>query len=256
MQLIDTHCHLDIDFHFPDYEAVIKRAGEVGVTAFVMAGVVRRGWPRMIRLGKHCQQLHAAPGMHPMYLRYHQQNDLYELKALAGDESCIAIGEIGLDYHVKDLDRNVQQELFEAQVDIAAAHGLPLLLHVRKAHDQVLATLRRKRFRHGGIVHAFSGSFQQACHFINLGFAIGVCGTITYDRALKIRRVAAELPLASLVLETDAPDIPPFSHHGQDNLPEYLPEILDCLTKLRSEDKKEIADQTTSNARRVLPRLP
>lgn len=255
MKLVDTHCHLDIDRHFPDYESVIECAGQVGVSDFVMAGVVRSGWPRMVRLARSHRQLHAAPGLHPMYLRYHQGSDLDELRVLAGDESCVAIGEVGLDYFVQDLDRNAQQELFEAQIDIASEFSLPLLLHVRKAHDQVLATLRRKRFKHGGIVHAFSGSYQQACHFIKLGFALGICGTVTYDRAQKIRRVATKLPLTSLVLETDAPDLPPVGHHGEDNSPEYLPEILKCLAELRSESKLEIAEQTTLNAQRALSRL-
>jgi len=255
LKLVDTHCHLDIDRHFPDYQEVIQRAGKAGVVDFVMAGVVRRGWPRMFRLQTAHPQLHAAPGLHPMYLSYHQNSDLDELAALAGATNCVAIGEVGLDYFVQGLDRRAQQELFEAQIDIARAHCLPLLLHVRKAHDQVLATLRRKRFEHGGIVHAFSGSYQQAGQFIKLGFAIGICGTVTYDRALKIRRVAAALPLDSLVLETDAPDLPPRRYHGEDNSPEYLPEVLDCLTELRSESRDEVAVQTTLNAYRVLPRL-
>lgn len=255
LKLVDTHCHLDIDRHFPDYQEVIQRAGKVGVVDLIMAGVVRRGWPRMFRLEAAYPQLHAAPGLHPMYLSYHQKSDLDELAALTGASSCLAIGEVGLDYFVRGLDRSAQQELFEAQIDIARAHCLPLLLHVRKAHDQVLATLRRKRFEYGGIVHAFSGSYQQAEYFIKLGFAIGICGTVTYDRALKIRRVAAALPLDSLVLETDAPDLPPKRHHGEDNSPEYLPEVLECLTELRSESRSELAVQTTLNAHRVLPRL-
>ncbi|WP_136797840.1 MULTISPECIES: TatD family hydrolase [Desulfosediminicola] len=255
MKLVDTHCHLDIERHFPDYETVIRGAEDVGVTDFVLAGVVRSGWSRMFMLGKSHSQLHVAPGLHPMYLHQHQRADLVKLKALAGNGHCVAIGEVGLDYFVKNLDHKMQQELFEAQVDIAKTYNLPLLLHIRKAHDQVLATLRRKRFDNGGIVHAFSGSYQQACHFIKLGFTLGICGTVTYDRALKIRRLATELPLKALVLETDAPDIPPMSHRGENNLPEYLPEILDCLAELRSEGKDEIARQTSLNAGRVLPRL-
>jgi len=123
---------------------------------------------------------------------------------------------------------------------------------VRKAHDQVLATLRRKRFPWGGIVHAFNGSLQQARQFIQLGFCISVCGTLTYDRARRVRNVAAELPREALVLETDAPDIPPAGHKGEANLPEYLPEVLDALAALRGEPRDLTASYTTANARRVL----
>lgn len=130
---------------------------------------------------------------------------------------------------------------------------LPVLLHVRQAHDQVLATLRRKHFQHGGIVHAFSGSLQQAQQFIKLGFGIGVCGTITYDRARKIRRNCAQLPAEWLVLETDAPDIIVAERREMDmNLPEYLPFVLHALADLREEAVEMTANYTTENAERLL----
>jgi len=164
----------------------------------------------------------------------------------------VAIGEIGLDYFVKDANRSAQQELFEAQLGIASKATLPVLLHVRKAHDQVQATLRRLHFEEGGIVHAFSGSLQQAEQYIKLGFLISVCGTITYDRATKIRSVATALPLSSLVLETDSPDISPVSHHGERNSPEYLSEIALSLARLRGLSGRRIAEVTSNNARMIL----
>jgi TatD DNase family protein len=252
MELIDTHCHIDLEAHFPDYKDVLERAKTAGVRDLVLAGVTRAGWLRMVELSRKYPELHAAPGLHPMYLDNHHDGDLEQLELLVANNRLVAIGEVGLDYHVQNLDKDKQQNLFEAQVDIAARAGLPLLLHVRKAHDQVLATLRRKRFQNGGIVHAFNGSLQQATHFIKLGFMIGICGTVTYDRSLKIRRVAAELPLESLVLETDAPDIPPALHWGERNEPEFLNEVLDSLTSIRSEGRFRIAEQTTLNCRRVL----
>lgn len=250
--LVDTHCHLDIERYFPDCEATLKRSRDVGVVDLVVAGVDRLGWERMIALSRCYGGVHAAPGLHPMYLDRHHPDDLEVLVKLIETATVVAIGEVGLDYHIENADRDSQQKLFEDQVDIAAAFRLPLLLHVRKAHDQVLATLRRKRFPYGGIVHAFNGSYQQATHFIALGFMIGICGTITYDRARKIRRVAAELPLDTLVLETDAPDIPPAVYWGQWNQPEYLPEILAALAEIRAEGADEIGWQTTANARKVL----
>jgi len=252
LRLVDTHCHLDIERYFPDCEATLARSRAAGVHDLVIAGVDRGGWQRMLMLSQRYNGVHAAPGLHPMYLAWHGPGDLAALAELAGTEQLVAIGEVGLDYQVENADRGAQQELFEAQIDIAARFRLPLLLHVRKAHDQVLATLRRKRFPYGGIVHAFNGSSQQAGHFIGLGFMIGVCGTVTYDRSRKIRRVAAELPLESLVLETDAPDIPPSSHWGEENQPEYLPEILAALAQIRSEEREGVASQTTRNALQVL----
>lgn len=252
MGLFDTHCHLDIESHFPDFHETLNRARQAGVCDMVLAGVYRKGWSRLLDLCREDPNLHAAPGLHPMYMEFHDKDDMQRLERVAAAEEIIAIGEAGLDYHLSSIDREAQQHLFEAQVDIAACNELPLLLHVRKAHDQVLSALRRKKFVQGGIVHAYSGSLQQAEQYIRLGFKIGICGTITYDRARKIRRVAAALPLDSLVLETDSPDLPPVRHHGERNSPEYLPEILESLTELRSEGGVAIARQTTRNARDVL----
>lgn len=252
MQLIDTHCHIDLERHFPDFDTVLERAVLAGVSDMVLAGVYSESWPRLIALSKAHPELHAAPGLHPMYLDYHSPEDLDKLEKLAATNGLVAIGEVGLDYHIDNCDRAEQQRLFEAQMDIAARAGLPLLLHVRKAHDQVLATIRRKKFCNGGIVHAFNGSYQQATHYIKHGFMIGICGTVTYERSRKIRQVASDLPLGALVLETDSPDIPPSAHWGERNLPEYLPEVLFHLTQLRSEEQSSIAARTSLNASTVL----
>ena len=252
MELIDTHSHIDLSVFREDFQEVLGRARAARVVAQVLPGVYRAGWERIFALCAAEPDLYPAIGLHPMYLQYHDRADLDLLRghALAGKLS--AIGEIGLDYFVENLDRGAQQELFEKQLAIAIESGLPVLLHVRKAHDQVQATLRRRRFDQGGIVHAFSGSLQQAEQYLKLGFSISVCGTMTYDRAIRIRRVLAELPLRALVLETDAPDLPPACHHGERNSPEYLPEILTSLAKLRGEAVAYVAEQTTKNAIKVL----
>lgn len=258
MELIDTHCHLDIEAHFQQFKRALADARAAGVGKFILPGVTQTGWTRLMELCSREQGLFAAPGLHPLYLAHHRPQHLEELEELVRRSqpggSCrpVAIGEIGLDYYEGSVDRIAQQQLFEQQLNIAAAAQLPILLHVRKAHDQVLATLRRKHFVHGGIVHAFSGSLQQAGHFIKLGFAIGICGTITYSRARRIRKVALELPQESLVLETDAPDIPPADHWGESNHPAYLPEILDALATLRGEPTEVTASYTSANANRIL----
>jgi len=252
MELIDTHCHIDIKAFASDFETVFYNARKAGVKGMVLPGVDQDGWNRIVGLSKKFAGIYAAPGLHPMYLDLHLPHHLEELVELTQKENLTAIGEIGLDYHIENCDRAAQQVLFEHQLRIAQKAHLPILIHVRKAHDHVLSTLRTKRFSHGGIVHAFNGSYQQATQFIKLGFAISICGTVTYDRAKKIRAIATKLPQQSIVLETDAPDIPLADHRGEANLPEYLPEILGVLARLRNESPTETAHYTTTNAKRFL----
>jgi len=252
MELIDTHCHLDLEPLWSDFDNLIDRARAAGVRKFVLPGVTSDGWPRLLHLAHTVAGCYCAPGLHPLYLAHHRSADGKALEKLLADHEVTALGEIGLDYLPEDIDRQAQQELFTYQLDLAATARLPILLHIRKAHDQVLATLRRKRFQYGGIVHAFSGSYQQACQFVDLGFIIGVCGTITYDRAKKIRSIVTQLDSSALVLETDAPDIPLAGLRNGPNLPEYLPKVLDCLAQLRSESRVELAEATSANARRIL----
>jgi len=255
MELIDTHCHLDLERYFQPFDRALATAKAAGVSRIIQPGVVQSGWGRLMALCSDEQGVFAAPGLHPLYLSHHHPQHLEELEALLsgkGSPGPVAVGEIGLDYYDTSVDRRAQQQLFEQQLDIAAAAQLPVLLHVRKAHDQVQAILRRKKFSHGGIAHAFSGSLQQASHYIKLGFGIGICGTLTYDRARRIRKIAAQLPQESLVLETDAPDIPLAGHRDENNHPQYLPEVLDVLAALRGEVREVTANYTSANARRIL----
>jgi TatD DNase family protein len=252
MELIDTHCHLDIKAFAQEFKILLARAVNSGVEGIVLPGVDQEGWGRMLDLCRDAKRLFAAPGLHPMYLSLHRPHHLEELTVLTSQETLVAIGEIGLDYYIEDADRDAQQRLVEHQLQIARHAHLPVLLHVRKAHDRVLATLRAKRFSHGGIVHAYNGSYQQATEYIKLGFAISMCGTLTYERAKKIRAIAARLPREAIVLETDAPDIPLAGRRGENNLPEYLPEILEVLANIRNEDPQDTACYTTANAKRIL----
>jgi TatD DNase family protein len=255
MNLIDTHCHLDITSFMEDFANLYARARKAGVHGMVLPGVDRDGWPRMLELCAQHEGLFAAPGLHPLYMSLHHPQHLKELAGLTRTKTLYAIGEIGLDYFIKDYDAAAQQDLFEQQLKIAEEASLPILLHVRKAHDRVLKTLRAKRFSQGGIVHAFTGSLQQASQYVGLGFGISFCGTITYDRARKVRAIAAKLPQQAIVVETDAPDIPLAGRRGKPNLPEYLPEVVNVLAEIRNEPPEETAQYTTANARRLL-RLP
>jgi TatD DNase family protein len=193
-------------------------------------------------------------GLHPVYLDLHRDSDLRELERAIAEYRPLAVGEIGLDYYLPELDREGQQALFEAQLSIAKSADLPVLLHVRKSHEDVLAILKRIGVK-GGIAHAFNGSIQQARQYLDLGFRLGFGGMLTFTRSSRLRRLAAELPGEAIVLETDAPDMTVAAHRGERNSPEYLPDILQALSEVRSESPDVLAALTTANARAVLPGL-
>lgn len=255
MELIDTHCHLDVPEFGADREAVRQRSGAAGLVALVIPAIHAAGWPTLLALCAEASAvgptLYPALGLHPVYLEQHRETDILDLERAVADERPVAIGEIGLDYFVRELDHAQQQHVFEEQLAVAHGASLPVLLHVRKAHDEVLATLRRFRVV-GGIAHAFNGSQQQAHHYLDLGFKLGFGGMLTFERSTKLRRLAAQLPLESLVLETDAPDMTVAAHQGERNSPEYLPDVLAALAQIRNADPLELASDTTANARAVL----
>jgi TatD DNase family protein len=250
MELIDTHCHLDVEEFDADRGEVLGRARAAGVAAILVPAIHAAGWPRLLALCDGEPDLHPALGLHPIYLGQHREEDLAALERLIADRPPVAVGEIGLDYFVRELDRTRQQDLFGAQLDIAAAAGLPVVIHARKSHDQVLAALRRRRLV-GGIAHAFSGSLQQAEQYVDLGFRLGFGGMLTFERSRRIRALARALPVEAIVLETDAPDLTVAAHRGERNSPEYLPDVLAALAEVRGEDPAALAVQTTRNARAV-----
>ena len=252
MQLIDTHTHLD----FPDFDAdrpqLLARSRALGVEKMVVLGVYQSNWQRVWVLVQTDSQLYAAFGLHPVYLNDHRPEQVIELEQwlsrLAGHPQLCAVGEIGLDYFLPELDRDGQQTLFEAQLQLAADFQQPALLHVRRSHAQVIATLKRLRLKRGGIVHAFAGSREEAREYIKLGFKLGLGGAATWPQALRLRIVIADLPLDALVLETDAPDMAPAMHPNQRNSPEYLPDICQALAEVMGISPERLAEATTANA--------
>ena len=251
MEIIDTHCHLDVVAFAPDRDAVLARARANGVGAIVVPGIQAGTWPRMLAFCQQHTDLYPALGLHPVFLPHHQDADLDTLAGLLAAGQVIAVGEIGLDYTIADLDHQRQQSLLEAQLELARDHDLPVLLHVRKAHDPMLATLKRIKVK-GGIAHAFNGSLQQAQQYAGLGFKLGFGGMLTFPRSRRLRALARELPLENIVLETDAPDLTVMQHRGERNSPEYLPYCLAALAEVRAQDPAGVARQTTANARHVL----
>jgi len=251
MKLFDSHCHLDVAQFDADREQVLASARNHGVSGILVPAINAAGWSGLLGLCNREDDLHSALGLHPVFEPEHREQDLDELARLVETEKPVAIGEIGLDFYIPEPNRERQQQLFERQLIIASDAGLPVILHVRKAHDQVLQTLKRLNIE-GGIAHAFSGSLEQAKRYIDKGFMLGFGGMLTYERSRKLRYLAATLPLESLVLETDAPDLSPQSHRGERNSPEYLPECLAALAEVRQLSIEEVADKTTQNALSVL----
>ncbi|WP_313572274.1 TatD family hydrolase [Comamonas terrigena] len=266
---IDTHCHLDAPEFDADRDAVRAAARARGVEHIVIPAVERAHWSGAIALAQRHGDSYAL-GIHPLYTPRAQEADIAALRAVLaerqGDPQLVAVGEIGLDFFVPGLDHERQIWFYEQQIQLARTFGLPVILHVRKSSDRLLKTLRATPVV-GGIAHAFNGSAQQAQAFIDLGFKLGFGGAITYDRALKLRELAATLPLESIVLETDAPDIPPHWLYttaeqraaGQPqgrNTSAELPRIAQEIARLRGMPLPALQTATTANARAALRGLP
>jgi TatD DNase family protein len=249
--LIDTHLHLDAAEFDADRAAVLERARATGVGGFVTPTVERAGFARTLALAGMASDVFPALGIHPLYAGRASEADLAALDALLGQGVCVAVGEIGLDHYAPGVDAARQSAFFVAQLELARRHGLPVILHVRRAQDAVLAALRRVRVA-GGIAHAFNGSLQQAGAFIALGFRLGFGGAMTFPGARRIRRLAAELPLTAIVLETDAPDMSPAWGLGARNVPENLRRYAETLAGLRGADVTDVISATGANARAAL----
>lgn len=267
MDWIDTHCHLDAAEFAVDRADVVARARAAGVGRIVLPAV-NTGNFEQVRALAHEHDLAYALGIHPMCTGSAGPADLALLRdALAahvGDDRLVAVGEIGLDHFVPGLDRERQDGIFSAQLRLAAEFGLPVLLHVRRSIDTVLKHLRRTPVG-GGLAHAFNGSEQQAEAFVELGFRLGFGGALTFERALRIRRVAAAVPASAIVMETDSPDIAPqwlyrtaaarAAGATMRNESAELPAIGAALAELRGMAVDELAAATTANAVLSLPRL-
>lgn len=254
--LIDTHCHLDAAEFDADRAAVLQAALDAGVGAIVMPAVERANFQHVIDLAKQSSHVRFALGIHPMYVDSAHPSDLLLLtQLLESQPDCVAVGEIGLDYFTTRANKETQEYFFTEQLRLAQRFELPVILHVRHAIDDILKHLRRTPVR-GGIAHAFNGSRQQADEFIKLGFKLGFGGAMTYPRALKIRELAATLPVESIVLETDAPDIPPaWLGNKARNTPSELKQIAQVLADLRDENIQQLIDRTSKNAQQAIPKL-
>ncbi|MDR9750178.1 TatD family hydrolase [Pseudomonas sp. SZMC_28357] len=252
MELIDTHTHLDFPDFDPDRSELLAQSRTLGVRRMVVLGVFEGNWQRVWDLVQSDPDLHAAIGLHPVYLEQHRPEDLTALgdwlTRLAGHRQLCAVGEIGLDYFIESLDRQRQQTLFEAQLRLAVDFNLPALIHVRRSHADVIAALKRIKLPRAGIIHAFAGSREEAREYIKLGYKLGLGGAPTWPQALRMHRVLADLPLETVVLETDAPDMAPSMFPGVRNTPAHLPAICEAIAELMNVTPQQLAQASTANA--------
>lgn len=258
--LIDTHCHLDAADFALDRDAVVNAIVPNGVGAIVIPAVERNNFDQVIAIAASHTRCVYALGIHPLFVEAASLEHLQILDHYLSNTAPVAIGEIGLDYyltHPREHPDNIQrqQTFYIEQLKLARHHQLPVILHVRNSIDHILKQLRKFKLT-GGIAHAFNGSLQQAHQFMDLGFKLGFGGAMTYSRATRIRELAIKLPLEAIVLETDAPDIPPewVGKHGR-NSPLELPKIATVLAELKQVEVAQVIDITTRNALKVFPKM-
>jgi len=274
--LIDSHCHLDFTAFDNDRQLILETCRERHISAVVIPAVCRKDWQRILTLCHGQEMLFPALGLHPCFTSEHKAEDLDRLEQLCSSEVLIAIGEIGLDFFKKrefekrqfkkrqfekQSNRDIQRYFFSEQLQIAGQYQLPVLIHARKSHDEVLKYLKTRSLSSlsslQGIIHAYSGSYEQAKEYLKLGFKLGFGGAFTYPKATKLRSLVSQLPIDAWVLETDAPDMSPVKHHGNRNSPLYLIEIAKEFIQLYDCDcqHSHIIEQLYNNTLDILPAL-
>lgn len=232
----DSHCHLDFPVFDEDRDAVLQRARDAGICRFLVPGVTRKSWPGLLALATQYSSWHFALGLHPYFIEQHEHSDIqaleHEIDKIDSSLSArfFGIGEIGLDATCADLTK--QKRLLQAQLQMAGDRNLPVILHHRKTLDIMVPMVKQAGVTHG-IVHAFSGSLQQAEQWIDLGFKLGVGGVITYERAKKTRHAIANVPESAIVFETDSPDMPVSGYQGKRNEPARMKHVLAAYDELK-----------------------
>jgi len=248
--LVDSHSHFDAAEFDPDRGAAHARALAAGVVLQVVPAVDAGSWPKLKCVCAAFPGLFAAYGLHPMYLAAHRPQHLVRLREWLERERPVAVGECGLDFFVEGLDAQAQHDYFDGQLRLAREFDLPVIVHARRAVEAVIASLRKVGGLRG-VVHSFSGSAEQAAQLHRLGFLLGIGGPVTFDRANRLRRIVAGMPIDQLLLETDAPDQPDAGRRGLRNEPAYLTKVLEVVATLRGVPPQDIAAATSANAERL-----
>ncbi len=250
LNLIDSHSHFDVAEFDIDRADALARAREAGVARQIVPAISLSGFEKLRDVCASEEGLFPAYGLHPLFLKQHAPDHLQELERWIEREQPVAVGECGLDFYVPDLDVDVQKSYLDRQLEIARDHDLPVILHARRAFDDVTAAIRRVGSLRG-VVHSFSGSAEQARQLWKLGFHLGIGGPVTYERAHRLREIVRTMPIEFLLLETDSPDQPLCGHQGQRNEPARLVDVCTTIAKLRDVDVHEIATATTRNCERL-----
>lgn len=254
LKLFDSHCHLNLPELATAQSWHWQQAQDAGVAALVIPAVEQAAWHNLLKLYSEQPGWHIALGIHPWWAVKHSLADVNTLAVLMEQhaDSVCAIGEIGLDFALPENTFTMQKRLFAEQLAVAKCHTKPVILHHRKSQPQLLAELKRQQFSEGGILHAFSGSQQQAEAFLDQGFKLGIGGTITFERAQKTCNTVKKLPLSSFVLETDAPSMPLAGEQGKINTPAHLAKVFEAFCRLRSENPEQLAEALWQNTEQVL----
>ncbi len=255
-ELIDSHCHLDMDAYNEDLAALLVRARAAGVTRIITIGIDPHSSRQAVRLAREHAGIHATVGIHPHDAVRARENDFAELAALAGRPEVVGYGEIGLDYAKLHSPRQVQQQVFARQLDLARELDLPVIIHDRDAHDDTMKLLRATSpFAAGGVMHCFSGNIDLARQVLELGFHISIPGIVTFKNSADLQEVVRWAPMDRIILETDAPFLAPVPFRGKRNEPAYLVHTAAMVAELKGMPLAEVARQTTENTI-ALFRLP
>ena len=254
MQFFDSHCHFDFAVFDDDRDLIWRKCDALGITHLIIPGVAPEQWPLAASIARQHKNIYVGVGVHPWWIT--AQNDVaqylenvrHQLQKNVSQQNCLAIGECGLDAAI-ETPMPLQQQVLDIHLQLAQQISKPLIIHCRKAHNELLVQLKSYNLPAGGVIHGFSGSYELAASYWNMGFRLGIGGTITYERANKTRTAVKKLPLDAILLETDAPDMPLSGKQGERNSPTHIIEIAQTLADLRGEPLEKIAAQTTLNSR-------
>lgn len=246
--IIDSHCHLDFSDFDADRAEVIQRAQQVGVDKIIVPGVQRTYWDRVRYCCDAYPALYPCYGLHPYFIDQHSRDDIQALAHYIQQHRPVAVGECGLDFFLKDLDREQQQFYFTQQLDIALQTDLPVVIHARKSTEAVIDAIKQRAGLRG-MIHSYSGSYEQAVKLIDLGFYLSFGGPLTFTQATRLRKLISQLPLDCILVETDAPDQPGHMANKQRNEPAFIAEVVEQIALLQHTDVNRVADITTGNAK-------
>jgi TatD DNase family protein len=246
--IIDSHCHIDFNDFDADRNEVIQRAQQLGVEKIIVPGVQRTRWDRVRDCCDAYPALYPCYGLHPYFIAEHHRDDIDALARYIEQHRPVAIGECGLDFFLKQLDREQQHFYFEQQLDIALQADLPVVIHARKSSEAVIDAIKQRPGLRG-MIHSYSGSYQQAVKLIDLGFYLSFGGPVTFEKSTRLRGLVSQLPLDSILVETDAPDQPGQMANGQRNEPAFIAEVVEQIAQLHHTDINRVAAITTENAK-------